>query len=49
MSKTKLLYLDDFARLTCQSSVVVVLRENDRDVVILDQTVFYPPRWRATV
>jgi len=42
MNKTKLLYLDDFALLTCQSRVVAVLKENDRDVIILDQTVFYP-------
>ena len=42
MNRTKLLYLNDFALLTCQSCVVAVLKENDRDVIILDQTVFYP-------
>jgi len=42
MNKTQLLYLNDFTCLTCQTRVLVVLKEQDRDVVILDQTVFYP-------
>ncbi|MDP3795213.1 MAG: alanine--tRNA ligase-related protein [bacterium] len=39
---TKLLYLEDFTALSCVSRVVNAARENDRDVLILDQTVFYP-------
>lgn len=42
MMKTKLLYLEEFTRLEVPAKVVEVLRENDRDVVLLDQTVFYP-------
>lgn len=39
---TVLLYLDDFKRVTCDARVVAIAKENDRDVVILDQTIFYP-------
>lgn len=39
---TKLLYLEDFNLLSCAAKVVEVFKENDRDIVILDQTVFYP-------
>lgn len=39
---THLLYLEDFTILEQAATVVQLLRENDRDVVILDQTIFYP-------
>lgn len=39
---TKLLYLEDFNLLEASAKVVDLLKENDRDVVILDQTIFYP-------
>ncbi len=42
MSKTKLLYLEEFSRLESPATIVEVMRENDRDVAILDQTIFYP-------
>src|SRR3989339_1138479 len=42
MNQTKKLYLDDFTKNTCQAHVMHAFREKDRDVVILDQTLFYP-------
>lgn len=42
MEPTKLTYLEDFTLLTTKAKVVQVLKENERDVVILDQTIFYP-------
>lgn len=39
---TELLYLKDFTTLTCEATVVEVLNEEGRDVVVLDHTVFYP-------
>ena len=42
MVETKKLYLDDFTKDSCQARVINVFRENDRDVVVLDQTIFYP-------
>src|SRR3989338_1480881 len=42
MTKTKLLYLEKFALLEAPARVMEVLRENERDIVLLDQTVFYP-------
>lgn len=39
---TSLLYLENFTRVTCDARVAAVTKENDRDVVILDQTIFYP-------
>lgn len=42
MEPTKLIYLEDFALLTAKAKVLQVLRENERDVVILNQTIFYP-------
>lgn len=38
----KLLYLEDFNLLETNAKVIEVVQENERDVVILDQTVFYP-------
>ncbi len=40
--ETKLLYLEDFSALTCDAEVISVTRENDKDVVILNQTILYP-------
>lgn len=42
MTATKLFYLEDFSVLECEAKVLDVLKENERDVLILDQTVFYP-------
>lgn len=42
MSKTKLLYLEDFTCLKSQAKVLEVIQENDHCIVILDQTIFYP-------
>lgn len=42
MQPTKLLYLEDFTKLESTAHVMEVLQENDRDVVVLDGTIFYP-------
>lgn len=42
MMKTKLLYLEEFTRLEAPAVVTEIVRENDRDAVVLDQTIFYP-------
>lgn len=42
MPPTTLLYLEDFGLLETDAKVAAVLKENDRDIVVLDQTVFYP-------
>ncbi len=42
MHTTKLIYLEDFALLKSTSQVVGSTTENDKDVVLLDETVFYP-------
>ncbi|OGT42689.1 MAG: hypothetical protein A3F13_09510 [Gammaproteobacteria bacterium RIFCSPHIGHO2_12_FULL_40_19] len=42
MTPTKLLYLEDFNLINCEAHVLEVLKENENDIVILDQTVFYP-------
>ncbi len=42
MQPTKLLYLEDMHRLSCQAQVQGVQHENNQDIVILDQTCFYP-------
>lgn len=42
MIPTRLLYLEDFSALECEAKVLEALRENERDVLILDQTMFYP-------
>ncbi len=39
---TKLLYLENFNLLESEAIVVEIIRENERDVLILNQTVFYP-------
>ena len=42
MPPTKLLYLEDMTMLTADATVLDVQKENDKDVVVLDQTCFYP-------
>ena len=42
MQSTHLLYLEDFSLLTAQATIVDVIAEGDKHVIILDQTVFYP-------
>jgi len=42
MNPTKLLYMEDMQMLTCAATVVDVQNESGRDVVMLDQTCFYP-------
>jgi Ser-tRNA(Ala) deacylase AlaX len=39
---TKLLYIEDFRLTEREGKVVKVERDGERDVVVLDQTVFYP-------
>lgn len=40
--QTRLLYLEQMNQYTCEAQVVEVLNEDGRNVVILDQTIFYP-------
>lgn len=42
MTNTKLLYLEDFSLLTCEAKVVGISEENGRNIILLDQTIFYP-------
>ncbi len=42
MQQTKLLYLEDFTLLNTDATVVEVINENNRDIIILNQTIFYP-------
>lgn len=42
MSPTKLKYLEHFDLLESSAKIVQVFKENDRDVVLLDETIFYP-------
>lgn len=42
MNKTTLLYLEQFTLLQSPARVIEVLKENDRDVLVLDRTIFYP-------
>ncbi len=39
---TKLLYLENMHTLACDAHVIDIIKENDKSVIILDQTVFYP-------
>jgi len=39
---TKLLYYENFSLLETDAHVVAAEKEDDRDVIVLDQTVFYP-------
>lgn len=40
--ETKLIYLEHMDQYTCQARVEQVFSEDGRDIVVLDQTVFYP-------
>lgn len=42
MLPTKLVYLEDFNLLVCEVKIVDILQENDKIILILDQTIFYP-------
>ncbi len=42
MNPTTLRYLENFNLLTDEAKVVAALKEEGRDIVILDQTIFYP-------
>lgn len=42
MPQTKLLYLEDFNLLQSEAVVTDISRDGERDIVVLDQTVFYP-------
>lgn len=39
---TELLYINDMQMLTCSALVKAVFEENGKQVIILDQTIFYP-------
>ncbi len=40
--ETTLLYLEDFTRLECDAKIIERSQENGTEIVVLDQTVFYP-------
>jgi Ser-tRNA(Ala) deacylase AlaX len=42
MNQTKLKYLENFSLLELEAVVADILKEDERDVVVLDETVFYP-------
>ena len=42
MQPTKLLYLADMQQLECKALIVEISKQDDKDVIVLDQTVFYP-------
>jgi Ser-tRNA(Ala) deacylase AlaX len=42
MMFTRLLYLEDFSLLNCTAQIVELYSEQDKQVIVLDQTVFYP-------
>ncbi|TSC78100.1 MAG: hypothetical protein G01um101433_387 [Parcubacteria group bacterium Gr01-1014_33] len=42
MPSTKLLYLENFSLLECESKVLEILPENEKVTLTLDQTIFYP-------
>lgn len=41
-AKTHLVYLEHMDKMTCDATVIDVLQEDSRTVVILDKTVFHP-------
>ena len=41
-TQTKLMYLEDFNLLEANAKVMSVTQEKERDVVVLDETIFYP-------
>ena len=42
MQPTKLIYLEDFNLLASDAKVLQAVQENGKEIVILDQTIFYP-------
>lgn len=42
MQPTKLIYLEDFSLLASDAKVLEIVQENGKEIVILDQTIFYP-------
>ena len=42
MASTNLLYLNDFGVVTNEALVVEIIKENEQDIVVLNQTAFYP-------
>lgn len=42
MVPTRLLYLENFDLLTSEANVVAITQENGKEIIILDQTIFYP-------
>jgi Ser-tRNA(Ala) deacylase AlaX len=42
MTNTKLIYLEDFNLLASDAKVLEIVQENSKEIVILDQTIFYP-------
>ena len=42
MSPTKLLYLENFNLTECEANVLDIFEENDKAIIILDQSCFYP-------
>jgi Ser-tRNA(Ala) deacylase AlaX len=42
MEPTKLLYLEDMARLSCEAAVIDRIDQDAKTILILDQTVMYP-------
>jgi len=39
---TNLLYLNDFSILYCEASITEMIKRDDKDIIVLNQTVFYP-------
>ena len=42
MDLTKLVYMEDFSLMTLSAKIVGIEQENGRDLLYLDQTIFYP-------
>ena len=42
MELTKLIYLEDFNLLVSDAKVLDIAQENGKDIIVLDQTIFYP-------
>ncbi len=42
MQTTKLIYLENFNLLTSNAQVIEIVSENNKEIIILDQTIFYP-------
>jgi Ser-tRNA(Ala) deacylase AlaX len=42
MNPTTLLYMENSEQLQCTSNIIDIKKEDNKDVIILDQTIFYP-------